>query len=353
MTNIGLPLALAITVTSSVAAGGAATVPVPPLEGRPQSAWLARYAEARQGQEQTATVSRSFAVGADGALDLANISGDVRVTGGGSSEIRVEATKRVRHRDADEARRLLDELRVEMTTIGRRVEVRTIYPRRREGSGERSVSASVDYVVTVPKGASVAVKTISGDVRVAEVAGEIRAEAVSGDVTIATAPNVAVARTVSGDVTVRDAGGASLLTLGTVSGSVIATGVRARTLECGTVSGDLRLSALQVERLQAKSVSGDIEFGATVARGGRYDVTSHSGDIRVTVPGDGPGFELDASTFSGSVRSDLPITLRTDPSAGSARGRGASSRTIRGTYGDASALLSVRTFSGSVVIARQ
>ena len=37
-------------------------------------------------------------------------------------------------------------------------------------------------------------------------------------------PNVALAKTVSGDVTARDIGGAPNLSLGTVSGTVMATG---------------------------------------------------------------------------------------------------------------------------------
>jgi DUF4097 and DUF4098 domain-containing protein YvlB len=323
-----------------------------PDSGTTPRTWFERYAEARQGPEQTDRSTQVFNVGENGALDLSNISGDVQVTGGGGREIRVEFTKRLRHRDADEAKRLLSELRVELTHTGSRLEVRTVYPRRR-GSGERNISASVDYVVRVPDAATVAVRTISGDVVVGQVRGEVRAETVSGDVSVTATPNLALAKTVSGDVTARDIGGTATLTLGTVSGTVVATGLKVRSLECSTVSGDLQLSALQVERLLAKSVSGDIEFGAALARSGRYEFTSHSGDIRIILPDDGAGFELDASTFSGSVRSDVPVTLRGGSGTDRGGDRRSSTRTIRGSYGDASAILSVNTFSGSVVIARK
>jgi hypothetical protein len=66
------------------------------------------------------------------------------------------------------------------------------------------------------------------------------------------------------------------------------------------------------------------------------------------------GFELDADTFSGSVRSDVPVTLRavgrTDQTP---RDRRMSNRAIRGSYGDASAYLAVRSHSGSVVISKK
>ena len=122
-----------------------------------------------------------------------------------------------------------------------------------------------------------------------------------------------------------------------------------RTLEAGSVSGNVQLSAVQTERLQAKSVSGDIEFDAALARGGRYEFNSHSGNVRVILT-NAPGFELDASTFSGSVRSDFPVTMRAE---GGNRERRDANRSIRGSFGDASALLSLKTFSGTVVITRK
>jgi DUF4097 and DUF4098 domain-containing protein YvlB len=201
----------------------------------------------------------------------------------------------------------------------------------------------------VPTSAAVAVKTISGDASVTKVDGEVRAETVSGDVMVTATPNLALAKTVSGDVTARDVESTSNLSLGTISGTVLAEGVKARSFECGSVSGDIQLSGIQVDRVLAKSVSGTIEFGAALARGGRYDFGSHSGDIRIVLTSE-TGFELDASTFSGSVRSDVPVTLRSD---GGGRERRDSTRTIRGSFGDASALLTLKTFSGTVVITRK
>jgi DUF4097 and DUF4098 domain-containing protein YvlB len=348
MSQCRFPLAVFALLLMAAPTEAALTNRLPSPDDTPRAAWFDRYAETRQGPEQTDRVVQTVKVGAGGALDLSNISGDVRVTGTSGNEITIEAIKRVRHRDADEARRLLQQLRVDITTVGERVEVRTTYPRRTNGGSERGISARVDYTISVPTGAAVAVKTISGDAHVTNVSGEVRAETVSGNVNVTGTPNLAVAKTVSGDVIARDVESAASLSLSTVSGTVMATGLKARALECGSVSGDIQLSNVQVERLLAKSVSGAIEFGAALARGGRYDFGSHSGDIRIVLTSQ-TGFELDASTFSGSVRSDFPVTLRTDGS----RDRRESSRTIRGSFGDASAFVSLKTFSGTVVISRK
>src|SRR4029450_2229238 len=48
------------------------------------------------GQDQTERVSRKVRVGRDGRVTIANISGDIVVTGGGGDEVSIEAVKRTR-----------------------------------------------------------------------------------------------------------------------------------------------------------------------------------------------------------------------------------------------------------------
>jgi hypothetical protein len=343
------------TAVMTVAAMMLSTPALAALKGvafdeNPRMAWLERYQESRQGPETTDRFSGVYKVDGDGAVDLTQIAGDVRVVTGRGNEIRVDAIKRVRHRDPEEAKRLLNALRIEVTQVGNRVEIRTVYPRT---TGNRNWNGSVDYTLTVPQGATVSTKTVSGDVSVTGVRGEVRAETVSGDVDVADTPNLAVAKTVSGDVRARDIA-ASTLTLGTVSGTVIATGLKVRTLDAGSVSGNLQLSDLQVERLTAKTLSGDIEFAGNLARGGRYEFHAHSGNVRLVLPSTTSGFDMDASTFSGSVRSDFPVTLHSTARADATPGRrNGSNRSVRGAFGDAGAILSLRSFSGNVVITRK
>ena len=340
LTIAGLALALAASPVAAAVTRAAAT------DENPRSPWLERYQESRQGPEQTEPFTGTYKIGDDGALDLSQIAGDVRITTGRNNEIRIDAIKRVRHRNVDEAKRLLSQLRIEVTQVGNRVEVRTFYPR----TSSRGLSAEVDYTVVVPPSAAVTVKTISGDLSVAGVRGEVRAESTSGNVDVVGTPNLVVAKTISGDVRAKDISAATL-TLGTVSGSVIASALKVRALDCGSISGNVQLTNLQVERLTAKTVNGDIDYDGNVARGGRYEFNAHSGNVRLILAAVS-GFELDASTFSGSIRSDYPVTLRS--SGDEPRGRrGMGTRAIRGTFGDGSAVLSIRSFSGTVVISKK
>ncbi len=121
-------------------------------------------------------VVKSFSVGKTGSLLLHNISGDVVITAGGGSEIRVEAIKKAKGRSQGEARQQLDNVVLTMQEAGGgRVDIR-VEPRGRESR------AWIDFNVIVPYEASAEIHSVSGDLSVTGVKGEVRAETVSGDV---------------------------------------------------------------------------------------------------------------------------------------------------------------------------
>ena len=304
-----------------------------------------------RGPEQTERFSRKVKIGRDGRVSVQNISGDITVGVGSGDEVSIEAVKRTRgdQRELAEVRILVDER-------AGRVDVRTEYYTDR-GFRNNNSRVSVDYTLTVPNGASVDLKSISGNVKVTGLRGGVRAETVSGNVTTTDTPKVEMAKTISGDVTLAGITTDGDLSVGSVSGSVHARNVKAHGLEFGSVSGDVVVADVTCDRLNAKSVSGGFEYSGAISKGGIYDVNVHSGSVRFMLTNP-PGFELTASTFSGSIRSDLPLTIGGDRSSSSSssrnsRQRGVSNRSVRGTYGDGSATLTLRTFSGDIVISKR
>jgi len=296
-----------------------------------------------RGPEYTENFSRTVKVGRAGALDLQNVAGDISVTGGGGDEVRIEAVKRVRHPNEAEGKTLLSEIQIEVADRGGRVEVRTEYPRRRNWSG------GVDFTVSVPRDASVSLRSVSGTVKVTNVNGELRAETISGDIITMTTKKLRTAKTVSGDVEISEAE-SDELSLGSVSGDVTVTRLKGSGLDGQTVSGDLRLTDVEIDHASLRSVSGDIEYAGRFNRNGRYQFQSHSGDIRLT-PADARGFAVEASTFSGDVRSDYALTLQ--PSPGNSLASSGRNRSVRGSFGDASATLTLQSFSGDIVIVKR
>ena len=310
------------------------------------SGWTARSwaegQESRRGPEQTERIARTFKVGANGTLDLSNVAGDIVITEGGGDTISIEAIKRARSRNGADAKDQLARTNVSMVERGGRVEVTTNY------TGNRN-HASVDYTVTAPAGTAMNLKSVSGDIRITGIRGELRAESVSGDVTATGAAGASLVKSVSGDIDVSAVATQTELRAESVSGDVTVRSAKIRSLVAESVSGNLHLADIVTERVSAKSVSGDVHYSGMVARGGRYNLTSHSGDIELLVPQDA-GFELDARTFSGNVRSDLPLTMG---GPGRETVRTSRDRGLRGTYGDAGALLSLSSFSGNIVVSKK
>jgi len=285
------------------------------------------------GPEVTDTVSRTVTLGDAGTFELTNLAGDITITATGGDQAVVEAVKRVRNRDEAQGRAQLDALEVEFTEQPGRLEVRTDFP------NDRRLSAEVEFTVRVPAGTRVRVRTVSGGIQLTGIQGEVRAESISGNVTVSDASRIDLLKTVSGTLSLTDAE-LENGTVSAVSGDVVLSDVRGRSLDAQAVSGRISLVNVQSERVTAESVSGDIEFEGPLTRNGRYELSTHSGRIRMAVEGD-TGFDLNASTFSGNVESDYPLELR------GRRDRGLG-QSVRGSYGDASAVLDLRSFSGTI-----
>ena len=94
-----------------------------------------------------------------------------------------------------------------------------------------------------------------------------------------------------------------------------------------------------------RSISGNITFTGDLEPNGRYELTSHSGNIRLAVAA-GTGFQVEATSFSGTITSDIPITMQ-----GGQNGR--RNRALRGTVGDGGAVLDLTTFSGTILITKR
>ena len=304
--------------------------------------------QGRQGPEQTDTFSRRIKLGREGRVSISNISGSITITAASGDEMSIDAVKRARGDRSSLAR-----VNIIVEDHPGRVDVRTDYGRPPFPDRLfRDDNVAVDYTVVVPVGASLEVNSISGRIRVDGVRGATRLSSISGNIGSSNTPNVEYLRTVSGEVSLANISHDGSLSLSSVSGNLDLNGVKARSLNLNTVSGEIRLRDAAVERLSARGLSGGVEYAGTLVPNGRYEINSHSGNVRFTL-GDNTGFELDASSFSGSVRSDFQMTIGGDSTQDIGRRRGPRNESLRATFGDGSASLNLRTFSGNIVIAKR
>jgi len=150
--------------------------------------------------------------------------------------------------------------RLDFDGSGSHVNIEVVAPHRRHGLFS-SFRPSIDdekvesyLTISVPKGASLNVETISADAMFKGVAGAIEASTVSGDLTIEDAVNSVCADSVSGDVEV-SANGPSA-TIKTISGDIEIAG-KIDTIQADTVSGSINVSG-NANHVATGTVSGNI-----------------------------------------------------------------------------------------------
>lgn len=325
-----------------------------------------------QRAQQTETITRTVKLGPQGDIDLQNMSGSITVTRGGGNEATITAVKTARAATEAEAKEMLDMADVDIAERAGRVEIRTHYmhfvpkappppPPPAPGGRDvprpprtvrRGISVSVAYTITAPAGTRLKINSMSGDITVSDITGELVLEAMSGNVKVERGARVLTARTMSGDVSLIDVKSDGAIDAGSMSGDVVLRQVKARRVNAAVVSGTVSLADIECERLEGQTTSGEVVYDGQLTKGGRYHFQSHSGNVKVQLAGS-TGFALDANSWGGSVKSELELK-NVEQTGGDARRRvGPQSRALRGTFGDGSAVLDITTFSGTILITKR
>lgn len=265
-----------------------------------------------------------------GAVDLSLVSGPVTVTAWDRPAVQVRGqsgTLPFRFERSDGPN-------------GGSVRVYTLRARNRSSGDQR-------LDVVVPIGTRVTANSVSGDVRVRGVRGEVDAESVSGDVEVQDGARRVLLTSVSGSVSARVLDGD--VRARSISGDVRIANARGEA-DVGSVSGSVELRAAQLARLRAQTISGDLSYDGTLARDGRYDLGTQSGELRLVLPPDA-GAALSLQTFSGSIDTAIPLTLQ--PSARGTDGTPLRrARRLEFTVNGGGARVTAQSFSGAIVISR-
>jgi len=163
---------------------------------------------------------------------------------------------------------------------------------------------SISYEVTVPADASVEARSGSGNVSIEGVRGEVQTQTGSGDIRLSNLGGRAHAQTGSGGIRAQDV--AAPFYAHTGSGNIDAALTGSGDVDIQTGSGTVELRGVK-GGLRARTGSGNIGADGSVT--GPWELHTGSGNIRMALASSG-GFNLDVHTSSGSIHSDLPITVQ-------------------------------------------
>ena len=207
------------------------------------------------------------------------------------------------------------------------------------GRGNRDVGDSI-LEVTLPRGASVDVDSVSADVDVQQMAGRrLSVSSVSGQVVVtASSPGQASFENVSGDTTLRIT--SNKVEADSVSGDIKLQGGLAGEVSLESVSGNLALGAQSLSRLQVSTVSGDARLQAGLQPGGVIKGETLSGELSLRLPA-GSNARLHAETFSGDISSPVGSVHREEHGPG---------KSLETTLGAGGGQIRLESFSGDVTV---
>jgi len=217
------------------------------------SAWMVAtlaagaYAADHRGA-LTEEFHQTYALTADGRVELDNINGAVHISSWDRNEVKVDAVK---YADTKER---LDEAKIEIEPGKDYISIRTKYPHHDNtwNWGSHNNPAGVEYTLTVPRNARLdEIKLINGSLDIAGVGGEVRASCINGR------------------LDAQDLAGRAELS--TVNGRLVAKfgHVERQSIELNSVNGsvDLTIPSDSNAEVEASTVSGGInnDFGLHVS----------------------------------------------------------------------------------------
>jgi hypothetical protein len=291
------------------------------------------------------SVSETRPASATTRVEVENVAGSITITGWDREEVALEGEI-----DPDAT--------LEFTGSGDNLRIVVKYPRdfgrhhlgiRHEGSVLR---------VKMPLRGAADVQAVSADVELSCVHGNLEIESVSGKIELdcksdlgapSDAGSGAATRrinvsSVSGDVLVEAETEVVRLKVESVSGAQILH-LGGGEVEGSSVSGDIKIDGGLFQRLEVSTVSGALDFSGAPAKDGRFEMSSHSGDVTVRLP-ERVNAEISVDTFSGDIVSDFGgAAERTDEHA--------PGKEMELTLGSDGARMEVSSFSGSVRLKKQ
>ncbi len=193
---------------------------------------------------------------------------------------------------------------------------------------------SISYEITAPPDTALEAHSGAGNIEAGGVRSGVQAQTGSGDMRLRDIGSRVHVQTGSGNIRAQDVAAPFFAQAG--SGDIDASLTGSGDVDVRSGSGTIHVRGIK-GGVRARTGSGDIQADGAVT--GPWQLHSGSGNIRLAV-GSGSGFNVDLHTSSGSIHTDLPITVQ--GSLGS--------RELKGTVRGGGPAVEVSTSSGDVEI---
>jgi DUF4097 and DUF4098 domain-containing protein YvlB len=229
-------------------------------------------------------VDSTFPVDRGQRLEVHSFAGEIAVTSWDRNAVRVVAEPNGRSR-------------VEIHRTGATLEVST--------EGRRGPPGMMDLQITAPSWMPLDLSGVNTDISVTGAKAAITAETVQGEITVEGGDGLISLQSVEGPVSLRGARGR--IEVHSVNEDVEISN-SSGDISAETVNGEISLVQVDATGLAATTVNGDIDYDGPIRSNGRYALSSHNGDLTLTMT-PATSAAVSVSTFNGEFESEFPVTL--------------------------------------------
>jgi hypothetical protein len=175
-----------------------------------------------------------------------------------------------------------------------------------ESPPERDGPPHGEYHVVVPRWMAVELSSVNSSATVRGLKGDLTIHTVRGMIDVDGGEGVVSLSSVLGPIRVIRAHGR--VQINSVNGSIQLDEISGR-IFAETVNGPIDIDRVVSDSVDASTVNGNLSYDGTLRAGGRYRLTTHSGNIVIGMP-EQSGATVSVATFNGEFESDFPITIR-------------------------------------------
>jgi putative adhesin len=262
-------------------------------------------------------IDTSLAVARGQRLEVNSYGGEIVVQAWNRNTVRIEGNSSASDR-------------LDITSTATSVTVRT--------QGRHGPPSEIQLKISAPAWMSLTLAGVHTNVRVAGSTAPISVETVEGEVQVTGGDGLISLRSVQGSVSLKAAKGR--ISVNSVNEGVEVTRCTGD-ITASTVNGEITLDQVDASTVDANTVNGDILYGGPIRNGGRYSLSTHNGDVTLTVA-EGTNASVAVSTFNGDFESEFPV-----PISGTRKGKG-----FNFTLGNGNAQVTLESFQGTIQLIR-
>jgi DUF4097 and DUF4098 domain-containing protein YvlB len=186
----------------------------------------------------------------------------------------------------------------------------------------------VDYEVRLPAGTSINLRSSNGPLTVDGINADVTCEGESAPVQIRN-------------------GGNGHVHIDTVDGPISLTSLKNAHVEVISIGGDVAMTGVTGPSVTVSTTKGKISYSGDFGGGGDYALSSHSGNIDVTLPASA-SVDMSAKSIQGSVDDSFPLHPDAHPIFAVTQGK-----SFAGTANSGASSVKLRSFSGRIRVQKQ